>query len=205
MEFRRLWINVIIKKDINVKLNSADNEYLPPFDTANLRKEIIGNESCEEAKQSNDAYATLKFDEILSVKDFDNNHHIRDTALLANSLGGVTILRKGAIDIICDGNDFILIGDPCSLRRCGGQGDVLAGIAGLWLYWSRLQMYNKESDVNNMSPPLIAGYAASYVTRHVAVEAFNKYKRSTLTTDMISCIPQVLDTLFPVSNLTSSL
>merc|ERR1712228_514111 len=158
-----------------------------------LREKIIKKEDndSEQKEESNDIYAALKCDECLSVKDFEAVDHIRDTAILSNSMGGVTILRKGAIDIICNGREFILIGEPCSLRRCGGQGDVLAGICGLWLHFS--SMYRKENEKNTMSVPLIAAYAASYLTRHIAAEAFNKYKRSTLTTDMISCIPYVLE------------
>eukprot|EP01084_Bolivina_argentea_P105419 188765_1 len=192
MEFRRLWINYILEKDINDKLEK-NNTYLPPFDTSDLFEKLIINNDEEKKSQSE-----LKCDVILSCKDFENIQHIKDTALLANTLGGITILRKGAIDVITNGNKFILIGKPYSFRRCGGQGDILSGVTGLWLHWTNVY-YNKNdnNDNNDNDSVIVAAYAGSYLMRHFAVEAFNKYKRSTLTNDMIECIPTVMDTQFP--------
>ena len=52
---------------------------------------------------------------------------IDDTMKLARALGGLTILRKGYVDVITDGTDSILSGSFGAPRRCGGQGDLLAG------------------------------------------------------------------------------
>ena len=206
MEFRRLWINYILKKDVNSKLDKSDDKiYLPPFDTVDLFEKLIKNKQNDYDEQKsnnknnsddNALYENLKCDEILSCKDFDKIQHIKDTALLSSALGGITILRKGAIDIITNGDKFILIGKPYSLRRCGGQGDILAGIIGLWLYWTNIY-YDNDKDNNNLKA-ITAAYAGSYLMRQLAVEAFNKYKRSTLTTDMIQCIPIVMDREFPI-------
>ena len=58
-----------------------------------------------------------------------------EAAAVSAALGGVVIVRKGLSDIICamgDGTDAVeAVTRRCdvggSLRRCGGQGDVLAG------------------------------------------------------------------------------
>lgn len=42
-------------------------------------------------------------------------------------LGGVTIVRKGAEDIVSDGSFSDAVEGGGSLRRAGGQGDLLAG------------------------------------------------------------------------------
>jgi ATP-dependent NAD(P)H-hydrate dehydratase len=57
---------------------------------------------------------------------------------LAHALGGVTILQKGAEDRITNGSDKedVLINRvEGSVRRCGGQGDVLSGAVGTFLAW----------------------------------------------------------------------
>ena len=57
---------------------------------------------------------------------------------LSNVLDGVTIVRKDKIDFISNGclqADCTIEG---SFRRCGGQGDVLAGAIGTFNYWSNL-------------------------------------------------------------------
>ncbi len=115
---------------------------------------------------------------------------------------GLTILRKGAVDIICDGEMFILLCEPASPRRCGGQGDVMAGMVGLWMGWSKAYYDGAKRSQKSSFPPLgiISAYAGSYLVRNFAVSAFEKMKRSTLTTDIIKSIPEVLEKEFPVES-----
>ena len=51
----------------------------------------------------------------------------QQTAELARALGGVTVVSKGPTDVISDGDVTLVCSLPASLRRAGGQGDVLAG------------------------------------------------------------------------------
>ena len=53
---------------------------------------------------------------------------------------GVIILRKGVEDMVCSGGGdvYILTREQGSPRRCGGQGDILAGILGVSMYWASL-------------------------------------------------------------------
>ncbi|KAL8515309.1 hypothetical protein ACS0TY_014144 [Phlomoides rotata] len=46
---------------------------------------------------------------------------------LAKGMGGVTILRKGGSDYISNGETVSAVSSFGSLRRCGGQGDILSG------------------------------------------------------------------------------
>jgi ATP-dependent NAD(P)H-hydrate dehydratase len=78
--------------------------------------------------------------------------------LISRALGGVTILQKGASDIIANdttgeaadkeqskiepGNDDesrekIEVDVPGGLKRCGGQGDILSGNTGAMLAWAK--------------------------------------------------------------------
>ncbi len=45
-------------------------------------------------------------------------------------LENVIICKKGIVDLISDGNISYYVAMEGSLKRCGGQGDVLAGIVG---------------------------------------------------------------------------
>ncbi|XP_021731075.1 ATP-dependent (S)-NAD(P)H-hydrate dehydratase isoform X2 [Chenopodium quinoa] len=46
---------------------------------------------------------------------------------LVKGIGGVTVLRKGNSDLICDGDAVCSVSIFGSPRRCGGQGDILSG------------------------------------------------------------------------------
>ena len=49
---------------------------------------------------------------------------------------GVTIMRKGEVDLVCSGRDVYALLFEGSPRRCGGQGDILAGITGVNIHWA---------------------------------------------------------------------
>lgn len=46
------------------------------------------------------------------------------------------MLRKGEYDIISNGDVVYKLGVRGSPRRCGGQGDILAGCLGVALHWA---------------------------------------------------------------------
>jgi ATP-dependent NAD(P)H-hydrate dehydratase len=70
-------------------------------------------------------------------------------ALLSRALGGVTVLQKGAKDIIAVDNAgqldvdadrvrrIVEVDSEGGLKRCGGQGDVLGGAVGTMLAWAK--------------------------------------------------------------------
>jgi len=123
---------------------------------------------------------------------------------LANCLGNVTVVQKGVVDVITDGYFELRCDTPGSIRRCGGQGDILAGTIALFLSWSLSKkldpsqyMENPESVKHNIPPTVLAAYAGCMLTRLCSAEAFKKYKRSTTTPDIINEIGQVFESLFP--------
>eukprot|EP00117_Sycon_ciliatum_P036128 scpid82926/ scgid5437/ ATP-dependent (S)-NAD(P)H-hydrate dehydratase; ATP-dependent NAD(P)HX dehydratase; Carbohydrate kinase domain-containing protein len=59
---------------------------------------------------------------------------------LAKTLANVTVVLKGPVDIISDGEKVLTCDVPGTLRRCGGQGDVLSGSMATWLHWSHLSV-----------------------------------------------------------------
>lgn len=58
-------------------------------------------------------------------------------ARLSRTLGGVTVLQKGESDIITNGEEILINEEEGSVRRCGGQGDVLSGSVGTFLAWGK--------------------------------------------------------------------
>lgn len=114
---------------------------------------------------------------------------------LCKKMGNVTIIRKGEQDLISNGNDVVL---SCnmegSFRRCGGQGDVLAGVLGTFLHWS--QWAKERNEKVDLDEILIACYAACMITRECNRTAFKEKFRGMTTPDMIAKLPQVFYDLF---------
>jgi len=128
-------------------------------------------------------------------------------ALVSRFLGGVTVLQKGAKDIISsdttgdeagnrmEGADLeienvqetVEVDIEGGLKRCGGQGDVLSGCVGTIMAWGRC--YEDGAFGNNTIPtsriPLLAAVGGSMVTRTASRRAFSKQGRSVVTQDMI--------------------
>ncbi|KAF9454286.1 YjeF domain-containing protein [Macrolepiota fuliginosa MF-IS2] len=131
--------------------------------------------------------------------------------LLSRLLGGVTVLEKGAHDVIVTDtkgeeadlnasqlqnadperekfSELVEVDTPGGMKRCGGQGDVLSGAVGTFLAWGRCYedgaFGDKTVPVSRM--PLLAAVGGSMVTRTASRYAFTKTGRSTVTQDMLS-------------------
>ncbi|KAK2463549.1 hypothetical protein APHAL10511_004300 [Amanita phalloides] len=129
---------------------------------------------------------------------------------VSQALGGVTVLQKGARDIIAvnttgiaadlkasqlDGageakervKESIEIDTPGGLKRCGGQGDVLSGCVGAFLAWGKCYETGAFGDksVSASLMPFLAAIGGSMVTRAASRRAFLKEGRSVVTQDMI--------------------
>ncbi len=89
-----------------------------------------------------------------------------------------TILLKGKIDIISNGQETALskIGSP--LLTVGGTGDTLAGIAGALM--------------SRGISPFEAGQAAAFINSSAGRLAAEKLGESLMATDLIEAIPEVL-------------
>lgn len=119
---------------------------------------------------------------------------------LAKRIGGITILRKGKSDLICDGetvNSVSIYGSP---RRCGGQGDILSGSVAVFLSWARQWKLAAEGDlsISPINPTMLGCIAGSALMRKAASIAFEDKKRSTLTSDIIECLGRSLEDICPV-------
>lgn len=103
----------------------------------------------------------------------------------------VTVLKKGAADIIYSGADKLnttLDVEGGSGRRCGGQGDVLSGSTAVF-YWWALRAKDPEA-------AKVACYGASYLNKHLNSETFRLLGRSMTANDMIKNIHTVFDEHF---------
>jgi ATP-dependent NAD(P)H-hydrate dehydratase len=110
-------------------------------------------------------------------------------AELAAALGHVTVLHKGLRDIISDGRETLECGTAGSPRRCGGQGDLLAGALATFLHWALGLSHPPAS-------PLLAAWAASRLARGCGELAFARAGRSVTTSDMVAAIQPVFSRLY---------
>jgi ATP-dependent NAD(P)H-hydrate dehydratase len=148
-------------------------------------------------------------------------------AALSRALGGVAILRKGSRDIAvastgagaAEAEVAIVVGGG-SPRRCGGQGDVLAGTLGTMLAWARRagafpskskgsgehnstsssSLSSSSTSPHRLSPreALVAcGYGAALLTRRAAAMAFSKHHRAMTTPDLIAELGGAFEDVFP--------
>ncbi|XP_048197047.1 ATP-dependent (S)-NAD(P)H-hydrate dehydratase isoform X2 [Perognathus longimembris pacificus] len=112
---------------------------------------------------------------------------------LSQALGNVTVVQKGEQDLISNGQQVLACGHAGSSRRCGGQGDLLAGSLGVMAHWALLAGPEKT---NGSSPLLVAAWGACTLTRQCNQQAFQKHGRSTTTTDMVAEVGAAFRQLF---------
>lgn len=128
---------------------------------------------------------------------------------LSRALGGVTIIQKGAHDVISNGVTTLISDIEGGLKRSGGQGDTLTGSLGTLLAW-RAAYHEKmwdtgESDnereaqtkqeieaelnsegkrMSSTTTLLLAAWAGSCITRECSRRAFKKKGRSMQASDL---------------------
>ncbi|EDS26411.1 conserved hypothetical protein [Culex quinquefasciatus] len=104
---------------------------------------------------------------------------------------GVTVIEKGLNDRIYDSLTTEKFECPQggSARRCGGQGDLLAGALATFYFWA---LESKQE----ISPATVACFAASYLTKTCNSHAFKLKGRSMTCTDMIEQIHVVFEECF---------
>ncbi|KPP71150.1 hypothetical protein Z043_109967 [Scleropages formosus] len=119
---------------------------------------------------------------------------IGQTALqLSMAMGNLTVVLKGAEDIITNGSSVIVCSHEGSSRRCGGQGDLLSGSLGVMAHWA----FSAQGDTaKSVSPAMVAAFGACALTRQCNRQAFHKHGRATTTSDMIQEIGTAFQKLF---------
>ncbi|SJL03855.1 probable ATP-dependent (S)-NAD(P)H-hydrate dehydratase [Armillaria ostoyae] len=119
--------------------------------------------------------------------------------MVSRELGGVTVLQKGAKDIISvdttgnkastteNSKETVEVDIEGGMKRCGGQGDILSGAVGTMLAWAKCYedgaFGDKKLPVSRM--PLLAAIGGSMVTRTASRLAYAKQGRAVVTEDMI--------------------
>ncbi|XP_044980425.1 ATP-dependent (S)-NAD(P)H-hydrate dehydratase [Hordeum vulgare subsp. vulgare] len=117
---------------------------------------------------------------------------------LCEKIGGVTIMRKGKADLISDGKKVTQVSTFGSPRRCGGQGDILSGSVAVFSSWAwHFLSSNEQPKENSVNPMVLGCIAGSLLLRKAAALAFEKNKRSTVTTDIIEFLGQSLEDICP--------
>ena len=129
-----------------------------------------------------------------------------DAAALSSLLGGVAVLRKGSDDdIACGTIDSgaaaaisCTISDAGSPRRCGGQGDVLAGSCATFLAWAaRGGWLSGREGVSRAESLVAAAAGGALLTRTAAAAAFEDCGRATTTPDILARVGRAFETAFP--------
>jgi ATP-dependent NAD(P)H-hydrate dehydratase len=113
-----------------------------------------------------------------------------DAATLASLLDGVVVLRKGPVDMISSGSQIChSVSSWGSPRRCGGQGDILAGALAVFLAWAaRSTQQHSSLDLH------IA--ASALLVRHASQAAFAVHGRALGPIDIIARLGSSFATLF---------
>lgn len=123
---------------------------------------------------------------------------IQRTFQLSQSLGSVTILRKGEFDVVSNGVDAVVCNTLGGLRRCSGQGDILAGTIGVFSAWA----YAKSPTTADETPGAVAAaFAGACLTRACSRTAFLKHHRSVTTTRLIEHISETFDEIFELDSV----
>lgn len=125
----------------------------------------------------------------VGVPPVDTNKNIdQETAQEATlkdvcrKLDGVTILQKGAVDLICDGNHLLRCDVEGGPRRSGGLGDILAGTLGIVYAWAIMASAANDTirvKATKGQEHLWAAQAACSIARSSCAAAFEKEKRAT--------------------------
>ncbi|KAJ1983278.1 hypothetical protein H4R33_004812 [Dimargaris cristalligena] len=118
---------------------------------------------------------------------------------LSQALGGVTIIQKGAQDVITNGEEVLVCEEAGGLKRCGGQGDILSGVLGAFMAWGvgyRRKIWSHEGALEAQQISLLAAYAGCSVTRRASKLAFQRYGRATVTERVLDFIQPSFTDLF---------
>jgi ATP-dependent NAD(P)H-hydrate dehydratase len=118
---------------------------------------------------------------------------------MSGALGGATLVQKGHADLIAGAAGHVLRctaeGAP---RRCGGQGDVLAGTTAVFVAWAVAAARRANTAASSSEADLqLAAYAACVTTRAAAASAFRVRKRSMVAGDLIAELGAAVEALSP--------
>ena len=117
---------------------------------------------------------------------------------LAAALGGVTVVRKGQVDWISDGETTIVDDREGGRKRSGGQGDTLTGSIGTLVAWRTAYhqgLWDVEGNLDRKETLLLAAWGGSAITRECSRLAFGNHGRSMQASDLTEEVPVAFQTL----------
>ncbi|GLC64601.1 hypothetical protein PLESTF_000183300 [Pleodorina starrii] len=126
-------------------------------------------------------------------------------------LRGPTLVSKGPVDAICDGKVTMICNASGGAKRCGSQGDILAGTIATFISWTLafLDSARQSAEVEvvilpEINPMVLASYGACLVTRTAAAYAFAARKRAMVASDMLSQLGSAMEMLFDTAGGTGA-
>lgn len=141
----------------------------------------------------------------LATKNNSNHDNMEDSLVaISRWLNGPVIFQKGATDVITSGTLTVECSEEGSLRRAGGQGDVLSGCIAAFVAWAvkggALPPPSSSSsgiDGTSISKVLIAAaFGGAMVTRRASKKAFEVEKRAMGATHVIDQLGRAVEELF---------
>lgn len=87
---------------------------------------------------------------------------------LATALGGVTVVQKGARDLVSNGTTTLTVDLPGGLKRSGGQGDTLTGSIATFLGWRKAyldKIWETKGGLDEHESVALAVFGGASVTR----------------------------------------
>lgn len=106
---------------------------------------------------------------------------------LSKALGGVTVVRKGGLEIIAQ-EDLHVVSEAAGLpRRVGGQGDTLTGAIATFVAWAQNYhrgLWDEPVKLSKQELRIVACFAAANVVREASRLAFASKRRAMQTSDV---------------------
>ncbi|XDG06782.1 hypothetical protein ABKA04_006397 [Annulohypoxylon sp. FPYF3050] len=106
---------------------------------------------------------------------------------LSRMLGGVTIVQKGARDLISNGDTTLTVDVTGGLKRSGGQGDTLTGSIATMLAWRKAyldKIWDHDGKLGEAETLGLAAFGGAAITRECSRLAFKKKGRSLQASDL---------------------
>ncbi|KAI1422662.1 H-hydrate dehydratase [Xylaria sp. FL1777] len=106
---------------------------------------------------------------------------------LSKALGGVTIVQKGAKDLISNGETTLVVDVRGGLKRSGGQGDTLTGSIATFLAWRKAYLdglWDHGRQLQEAETLGLAAFGGAAITRECSRLAFEKHGRSLQASDL---------------------
>lgn len=106
--------------------------------------------------------------------------------------GRAVLVEKGQVDRVIGEACEVDVGNSGSLKRVGGQGDLLAGLTALCATWILTRGGEMNSEMRKMQH-VAPAVCACLITRAAAHNAFLRWGRSLLTSDILPYVGGVVD------------